>query len=490
MFETAETGNALTKAAYKKAAESLRTRLIQAQHRLAASRFSLVVVIGGVEGAGKTEFANRLMAWLDTRGVQTHAFWTPTEEERERPPFWRFWRVLPASGHAGLFLTSWYTSPIVDRVFKRSHEAQLEEQLDRIVDFERMLAEENVIVAKLWFHIAKAEQGARLKALEQDPKTRWRVTAMDWKFHRKYGRFRKTCERALRKTNVAGAPWHVIEATDRRYRDVEAGRVLLDAMTERLQAAAQAPRAAKPDRPKPAANNVLRRLDLSRSLSDKKFDRELEPLQEDLGRWTRKLRKEGRSLVLAFEGPDAAGKGGAIRRLTAAMDARLYQVNAVSAPTDEERAHPYLWRFWRRVPRLGLVAIFDRTWYGRVLVERVEGFARRDEWSRAYAEINEFEGQLVESGAILLKFWIAISPQEQLRRFKSRLATPYKQYKLTEEDWRNREKWDAYEAAACEMIERTSTDRAPWTLVEGEDKRWGRIKILRSIVERLKDELE
>jgi len=490
MFEIAEIGNRLTKAAYKKSVESLRTSLLETQHELAKSKLALAVVIGGVEGSGKTEFVNRLLTWLDTRGVRTHAFWEPTDEERQHPPFWRFWRVLPPTGHTGLFLSSWYTSPIVDRAFKRVDDAELNEELDRIIAFERMLVQERVIVVKLWLHITKKEQGARLKSLEKDPQTRWRVTAMDWKFHKRYDRFRKVCERALRKTSTAEAPWQVVEATDRRFRDVTAGRVILDAMARRLAETKQGSNGSpKPDRPKPKPNNVLRRLDLARSLTEKQFDDELEPLQETLGRLARKLRKKERSLILAFEGPDAAGKGGAIRRITGAMDARLYRVDPVSAPSDEERSHPYLWRFWRELPGVGRVTIYDRTWYGRVLVERVEGFARPEEWSRAFAEINAFEEQLADFGTILLKFWIAISPEEQLRRFKSRRATPYKQYKITEDDWRNRDKWNAYEAAACEMIERTSTECAPWTLVEGEDKRWARIKVLQTIVERLDGEL-
>src|SRR5262245_21599234 len=194
-------------------------------------------------------------------------------------------------------------------------------------------------------------------------------------------------------------------------------------------------------------------------------------------------------MLLVFEGPDAAGKGGSIRRLTQAMDARLYQVISVAAPTDEERAHPYLWRFWRHLPRMGRVTIYDRSWYGRVLVERVEGFCRTADWQRAYGEINAFEKQLTDFGVILIKFWLTISPEEQLARFKDRQTTPYKQYKITEEDWRNRNKWDFYEAAACDMIEKTSVETAPWVLVEANNKEWARIKVLKSIVRRLKEEL-
>ena len=201
------------------------------------------------------------------------------------------------------------------------------------------------------------------------------------------------------------------------------------------------------------------------------------------------MRDKGRSLILVFEGPDAAGKGGAIRRLTAAMDARDYRVMSVAAPTDEEKAHPYLWRFWRDLPAAGRVGIYDRSWYGRVLVERVEGFATEEEWQRAYAEINDFEEQQIGFGTVLIKFWLAISPEEQLRRFQDRETTPYKQYKLTAEDWRNRGRWDSYEAAACDMIERTSTEEAPWVLVEANNKEHGRIKVIHTVVRRLRQAL-
>jgi polyphosphate:AMP phosphotransferase len=382
-----------------------------------------------------------------------------------------------------VLLSSWYSSPIVDRVFKRLAAPEFDQRLDEIVEFERMLVKENVLLVKLWFHLSKSEQKSRFKALEKDPDTRWRVTPTDWVFHKKYDRFRKVCERALMKTSTGGAPWNVIEGTDRRYRDLEAGRVILEALRNRSEESKAAPpRKVVPDRPKPKARNVIRRLDLSLKLAEKPFEERLEKLQGRLGLLTRRLREKGRSMILAFEGPDAAGKGGTIRRLTRAMDARLYRVDSVAAPTDEEKARPYLWRFWRDLPRTGRVTLYDRTWYGRVLVERIEGFATPGEWGRAYNEINAFESQLADFGVIMRKFWIAISPEEQLKRFKDRQVTPYKQYKITEEDWRNREKWNAYEAAACEMIERTSTRQAPWTLIEGEDKNWARIKVLETVV--------
>jgi polyphosphate kinase 2 (PPK2 family) len=269
-------------------------------------------------------------------------------------------------------------------------------------------------------------------------------------------------------------------------------QTLLTALQQRLEQVRQAPPRPEP-RPLalvPAVVNVLSSLDLGKSLPPDRYKKELRQAQGELGRLSRQLRERKRSLILAFEGPDAAGKGGTIRHLTRAMDARDYRVISVAAPTDEEKAHPYLWRFWRHLPLLGRVTLYDRSWYGRVLVERVEGLATTDEWQRAYGEINDFEAQLVEHGTVVIKFWLAISPEEQLRRFQDREDTPYKQYKLTAEDWRNRAKWDSYEAAACDMIERTSTEAAPWVLVEAENKEYARVKVIRTVVERLEKALE
>ncbi len=293
-------------------------------------------------------------------------------------------------------------------------------------------------------------------------------------------------------TSTGVAPWHIVESKDNRYRNLTMVTTLIRALKEALdesKARAKA-RKRKQAAPKPRAANVIRQLDLSVELSEEDYDRKLAKYSAKIPRLVRRLRDAGRSMILAFEGPDAAGKGGAIRRLTAAMDARLYREISIGAPTDEEAAHPYLWRFWRNLPRQGRVTIYDRSWYGRVLVERLEGFATRAEWSRAFAEINEFEAQLTEFGIIVLKFWLAISPEEQLQRFRERETTPYKQYKLTEEDWRNRRKFDAYEAAACDMIERTSTNSAPWILVEANDKRWARVKVLKAVSQHLSRSLK
>ncbi len=364
----------------------------------------------------------------------------------------------------------------------------------RIRDFERMLHQEGVPVVKFWLHLARAVQKKQLKKLAANPKKWWLVSDQAVRFFKRYQEFRQVSETALRLTSTGAAPWHIIEAADWRYRNLAVTTTLLQALRDALDEAGarRAKRNAakrKPALPKPRKINVIQQLDLSLALDDPEYEAQLLKYQGMLPKLLRQLHDVGRSLILVFEGPDAGGKGGTIRRLTEAMDARLYRVISVAAPTDEEAAHPYLWRFWRHLPRQGRVTIYDRSWYGRVLVERIEGFAQREDWRRAYSEINDFEAQLADFGIIVLKFWLAIGADEQLQRFKDRQTTPYKQYKLTEEDWRNRQKWDAYEAAACDMIERTSTDYAPWVLVEANDKRWARIKVLRSVSQRLKQEL-
>ncbi len=491
MFETAEIGNKLSKEDFKKEEPELRTALLEVQRRLAKSNLSVVVVMGGVEGAGKAEATNLLLGWMDARGIEVHALWDPTDEERQRPPMWRFWRVLPPKGRIAVFLGSWYTNPIIERVFSRSSGAEFERAMDRILEFERMLSQEDTVVVKLWMHLSKDLQKKRLEELEADPRQRWRVTKLDWQFYRKVDRFRKFSEQALRRTSTAEAPWHIVEAEDRRYRNATFARTLVQSITERLSALEARPGAPRtPDRPAPNPVNVLTRLDLKNRMPEKEYDRELLRWTARINLLSRRLHEENRSMILVFEGPDAAGKGGAIRRLTSAIDARNYQVISVAAPTDEERAHPYLWRFWRHLPRPGRVTIYDRSWYGRVLVERIEGFCRREDWTRAYEEINAFERQLTEHGVILVKFWLMISAEEQLRRFKDRQLTPYKQYKLTEEDWRNRKKWDAYVAAACDIVERTSNESAPWVLVPAVDKNTARITVMAAVGRALKREMK
>jgi polyphosphate kinase 2 (PPK2 family) len=234
---------------------------------------------------------------------------------------------------------------------------------------------------------------------------------------------------------------------------------------------------------------MLNTVDLSLSLDQKAYDKALVSLQVALNRLAYQVYVQQRPVMMVFEGWDAAGKGGAIRRLTEKLDPRGFVVYSIAAPKGDEATHHYLWRFWSRLPETGQIAMFDRSWYGRVMVERIEGFCSEGDWKRAYREINAFERQLVDFGAILFKFWLHIDKDEQLRRFESRSLDARRNWKLTDEDWRNREKWDRYEEAVNEMLLKTSTISAPWTVVEGNSKLYARIKVLRTVVDKLSQEL-
>jgi polyphosphate:AMP phosphotransferase len=490
MFEAAELGHRIDDATFKKQVGRLREALLEAQYDLLEKKKTpLIVLVNGVDGAGKGETVNVLNEWMDPRHIRTHALGPPTPEEQTRPRMWRFWTVLPPKGKTAILFGSWYSQPILDRVYGEIGKRVLEERIEEIVRFERMLVAEGALLVKFWFHLSKQAQKERLRTLEADKRTRWRVTPLDWKHFRLYDKFRRVSERVLRETSTGSAPWTIVEGADANYRSLTVGNVLLSAMRDVL-ADGKPPRPPvrhSPDLPALDDRDLLRSLDMKKRLGKEKFAAKLEKLQRRLNLLSRdkKFRKLG--VVIVFEGMDAAGKGGAIRRITPALDARFYRIVPIAAPTDEERAQPYLWRFWRNVPGHGMVTIFDRSWYGRVLVERVEGFASPDAWMRAYNEINDFEAQLVEHGLVVVKLWLQITKDEQLRRFKERESTGFKRFKITAEDWRNRKKWDAYERAACDMVERTSTEIAPWTLVPANDKHVARIMTLETVCDRIEE---
>ncbi len=491
MFESAELGHRIDKETFRMEVPRLREGLLDAQFELRENgKFPVVILISGVDGAGKSETINVLYEWMDPRYLSTLAFSSPTDEERERPYMWRFWRALPPKGRMGVFAGSWYSIPIAERVAGDISKSDLDQRMDQINRFEAMLVNEGALVLKFWFHLSMDGQQKRLKALEKDPRTAWRVTEESWARLKTYGKLQEAAGHVLRMTNTPWAPWIVVEGTDDRYRSLTVGRVVLDALQKRLaDSRDQNFPVAPPIAPKIDSLDVLTALDLTLKLDKKEYETQLAKWQGRLSELARHPEFRNHSLILAFEGADAAGKGGSIRRVTAALDARQYQIVPVAAPTEEERAQPYLWRFWRHIPRNGRVSIFDRTWYGRVLVERVEGFCTEADWLRAYTEINDFEHELHEDGAIIIKFWLQISDKEQLRRFKEREKIAFKRFKITEEDWRNRDKSAEYHAAVCDMVDRTSSGTAPWTLVEADDKSYARVKILRTICERLEQAL-
>ncbi|NVN85067.1 MAG: polyphosphate:AMP phosphotransferase [Rhodopseudomonas sp.] len=493
MFDSANFKHHISKPVFKREEGKLREALLGAQFDLKEQhRFPVLILIAGVEGAGKGETVNLLTEWMDPRHIHTSAFGNPSDEERERPANWRFWRALPPKGEIGVFFGAWHTMPIVQRVMGQIDEGEFSYAIGEIRRLEQMLCDEGVLLLKYWFHLSKAQQKKRLQSLEQDPDTSWRVTDVEWDYFKLYDKFIKVCDPFLRQTSTGQAPWIVVPGADPRYRALTVGRHLLAAMRERLD---EKPSKLLPDKtpplPAPADKvNVLSSLSLDQPMTRTDYKKQLEKWQGRLNRLSRDPRFKTLSVVVVFEGNDSAGKGGAIRRVTGALDARCYGNISVAAPTEEERAQPYLWRFWRHLPRQGRFAFFDRSWYGRVLVERIEGFCPEADWMRAYSEINDFEDSLIRHNTVVVKFWLAISKQEQLRRFKERKVVAFKRFKITEEDWRNRKKWGVYETAVCDMVDRTSTASAPWTLVEANNKYFARIKVLKTMCDALEQALE
>ena len=494
MFESAELGHKIEKATYEAEVPEIREALLEMQHELTVTaKFPVIILISGVDGAGRSETVNLLNAWMDPRNIKTHGMGDPSDEELDRPMMWRFWRELPPKGKIGVFLGSWYTWAILNRVSGITKLADLDQSLERAKRLEKLLTDEGAIVIKFWLHLSKDKQKKRLKTLEKDPKTRWRITKRDWQHYKLYDKFLTVHERVIRHTNTAEAPWIIVEGLDERYRNLTVAKVILETIRKRMEEEGSKQNqtsSAPPLLPSLDNLHLLNALNLEQKLEKKQFLEELEKYQGKLAQLTRHPKFKDITVIVALEGNDAAGKGGSIRRITSAIDARQYEVIPIAAPTEEERAQPYLWRFWRHIPRRGRMVIFDRTWYGRVLVERVEGFVPKDAWMRAYSEINEFEAQLVRHKIVIVKFWLAISKDEQLRRFEDRQKTGFKRFKITDEDWRNREKWDAYEQAVCDMADRTSTENAPWTLVEANDKFFARIKVLKTLCQRIEAALK
>ncbi|MDY1047033.1 polyphosphate:AMP phosphotransferase [Pseudomonas coleopterorum] len=483
MFESAEIGHAIDKDTYEARLPALREALLEAQYELKEqARFPVIVLINGVEGAGKGETVKLLNEWMDPRLIEVRTFDDKTDEELAHPPAWRYWRQLPAKGRMGVFFGNWYSQMIQDRVHGDIKDGRLEQAINGAQRLERMLHDEGALIFKFWFHLSKQQMKARLKSLRDDPLHSWRISPLDWQQSKTYDRFVRFGERVVRRTDRDYAPWHVIEGADAHYRSLAVGQIIL----EGLQAALKAPVEPKAQAVATLGESIDRRsligsLDLSKRLEKDDYERQLITEQARLAGLMRDKRMRRHALVAVFEGNDAAGKGGAIKRVAAALDPRQYHIVPIAAPTQDELAQPYLWRFWRQLPARGKFTVFDRSWYGRVLVERVEGFCSASDWMRAYSEINDFEEQLTEAGVVLVKFWLAIDEQTQLERFKEREQIPFKRFKITEDDWRNREKWGAYRDAVGDMVDRTSSEVAPWTLVEANDKRWARVKVLRTI---------
>jgi len=496
VLETIDLDKNVSKAAFQSEFPPLQQRLFELQRELRDGRIPLLVLFEGWAGAGKGEAVARLAERLDPRGFKVHALFPPSADDLARPFLWRYWMRLPDRGRLAFFHRSWYWH-ILDAPAEKAVTAEAAAAATReIVEFERMLVRDGLVLVKLWYHLSAKEQRRRLKKMRADPFERWRVGSEAKSQRKRHDRYLAAAESMLAETDTTEAPWTIIEATDRQYRLLKTFKTVVDAMQRAVDAQARAP-AARARGPRAsiavaalkAQPTLLDRVDLRRRADERKYARELPALQIRLRELQFHTHAAGIPTVVVYEGWDAAGKGGNIRRVTELLDPRGFTVVPVAKPEGEEAAHHYLWRFWRHMPRAGFLTIFDRSWYGRVLVERVEGFATDDEWRRAYQEIREFERSLTSCGTVVVKFWLHISPDEQLRRFEERQQTAYKRYKITDEDWRNREKIEVYRPAVIDMLRETSTREAPWTVVEAEDKRWARLRTLRVLCERMEQAL-
>jgi len=477
MFEQCVPARPVSKDEYKREEAALRVDLINAQYDLRLEPFPVLLLVNGDFQGGCDDVVDLLHEWMDARYMLTSVFESPTDEESQRPRFWRYWRALPPDGRIGVFLGAWTLRAIADRALGHCDDADFARRIDHVRRFERMLVEDGALVLKFWIHAPDRRTPEGRKKRKRAP---------DWRIYDDPEAAGPFAERYVRETSTALAPWLLVDGSDERHRDLVVMRTMRDALRARLDEPHEP--ATSPAVPVPG--DALADVDRTARLEDDEYDRRLPAAQGKLAKRVRKARKHGLTTVLAFEGRDAAGKGGVIRRITRPLHARDYTLVPIGAPTDEERAHHYLWRFWRHLPRAGRVLVFDRSWYGRVLVERVEGYATEAEWRRAYEEINDFEAQLVEHGIALVKFWLQIDPEEQLRRFRAREQTPYKKYKITDEDYRNRGQWDAYTEAVDEMLLRTSPSTAPWHVVSANDKRHARVTVLETVNDTLKAALK
>jgi polyphosphate:AMP phosphotransferase len=485
MLEEFETGLSIEKAHYEAQVPKLRADLLNAQYDLRRAHFSVLVLIAGDDRLGINALVKRLHEWMDARYLVTRGFGLPTDEERQRPVAWRYWRELPPRGQIGLYINGWAYNAIASRVLDQVDEREFERSIEHSNRMEQALADDGTLVLKYWLHVPQARFEERLAAARKKKQ----VDARDELLLAVYDAAVPVAERWLEGSSEP-LPWTVVESGYARYRDLTVARSILDAVTERLERPAPAPAPPAPSIRGRARRSALAEVDLSTELARDEYRERLDACQRDILKRQARLLEAGTSTLLVFEGWDAAGKGGAIRRVTRPLDVRDYRIIPSGAPSAEEQRYHHLWRFWQRMTRGGTLLVFDRSWYGRVLVERVEGFASEAEWSRAYDEINDFEAQLVEHGCALCKFWLHIDREQQLERFQARERTPYKKYKITNEDYRNRDRWDAYEAAVDDMVERTSTKSAPWTLVSANDKRWARVQVLETVSAAMKRALK
>jgi len=493
MLDTLNLKLSLDKPTYRLRVEQLMEQLRFLQENCWHKKLPFVVVLEGWAASGKGAIVKKMIRYMDPRGFVVYPILSPSPEEQRYPFLWRFHKTMPAKGNISVYYHSWYTHLLEDRLFQRIPETKIPEITQHINAFERQSVEDGTAIAKFWIHISQKELKTRLKDYADDPLQSWRIRPEDWHQHHHYSHYCTYAEEMITLTSTGTAPWILVEGTCQRWARVKVLQSVAATLTEVLDREhVRLPPPILPPQKKlePFEPDLLVQADLSLNLTEKDYKRRLAKEQIELRRLQLDIFQNQIPVLILFEGWDASGKGGAIKRLTDILDPRSYVVHAFSAPSTMEKDHHYLWRFWQRLPTAGTIGIFDRSWYGRVLVERVENLATDTEWRRAYREINEFESQLTGAGYILIKYWLHISPEEQLQRFKEREHDTLKQYKLTNEDWRNREKWDFYYTAANQMIQRTSTPTAPWNVIPANDKYYARVKIVQTVVESIRTGLK
>ena len=504
MLEKVDLTMKMEKSEYKAKMTALKLQMGKLQRQCKEMGLPIMIVFEGFDAAGKGMQIGKLIQSLDPRGFEVFTVKEETKEEAMHPFLWRFWTKTPQRGRMAVYDGSWYIKVLSDRFEKKMRESEIENCYRSICSFEKQITEDGTLLIKLFLDIDQKEQKKRFDKLMESKDTAWRVTKADLKKNEKYDQYQDMIEEMLQRTDTEYAPWTIVEATDRRYATVKIYTVITQMLTAGIdnrrreiarETAAEVIREAEKEASenrslidgatKGFQESVLAKVDLSLCCDRKTYRKKLKEYQKKIEKLHGELYQKRIPVVIGFEGWDAAGKGGAIKRLTEKMDARGYVVNPTAAPNDLEKAHHYLWRFWKNMPKDGHIAIFDRTWYGRVMVERIEGFCTQEEWKRAYKEINDMEKDLADAGAVVLKFWMQIDKKEQEKRFRQRQENPEKQWKITEEDWRNREKWEQYEEAVNEMLIRTSTEYAPWIVVEGNDKYYARLKVLETVIDAL-----
>lgn len=489
MLEKIDLSKNVDRKTYKQIVREEGERLGLLQRECEAAGIPVMIVFEGMGAAGKGVQINRLIQSLDPRGFCVYASNESSEEERLRPFLWRYWIKTPEKGRIAVFDRSWYRRVQIDRFDGETTDTELLDAFQAILSFEKQLSDDGTVIIKLFLYISREEQKKRFNKLEASRDTAWRVTKKDWKRNKGYDRYLNINEEMLEKTDTGYAPWTIIEAEDNDYAAMKILSAVSHRLAYELERRKQKVNLSHSVNHKSSSdqfqNGVLSGVDLKRNLEKTSYKKKIDELQKKLEGLHEELYRLRIPVVLGFEGWDAGGKGGAIKRLTSHLDPRGYCVNPTASPNDIEKMHHYLWRFWMNIPKGGHIAIFDRTWYGRVMVERIEGFCSESEWGRAYQEINEMESHMANFGTVILKFWLHIDKDEQERRFRERMENPAKQWKITDEDWRNREKWDWYEEAVNEMLVRTSTTYAPWIVVEGNSKYYARVKILECVVEAL-----